>query len=798
MKLLFRASFTDTAPTEKGWPIVFIDEGEVQGRGWGIWEQGLQASLPKFENVWVQSFYFEGGKQDHLPDDVRAIFPSGVITSNIVGIAGSPQLELLANGEKGITGLFRPGSEKINNLLVMAQQAGKLHEFYLSINGDVTDDAHLTPRQLASGRTITEVLEIDELYSTDMVTHPGRGGGFRDMLASAGLINNPPPPPPSGGISMRQTLKTYLDKKGIPFEDGSALSILASLDPESLSEADSALFGQIKYLLESGNNDAAEAALQAVLASLPEPETTKRKKKEDDNTPQPDAPDEPAGGGGEPAQPAQPVQASEPTLKGQMSENQILNTKLRVRFALDEEKGLKDSTKTLIASKLDGQILTDEQIQAEIDSYKQILAAENPDAGKPRSLQTSTGLVTIGLNPTSKIQQACDQLFGVVPEKFKAALRQLEEYQGITPEESMERYGLQASAEIPTRYEVPRIRLKQLYIDLTGDTNISFNFSSPYGRQRLLQASTIKQTTLPYAVGVSLNRRLVQDWMPKELPWRKIGKVKPDGLNDFREQQIIRVSGWANWRTVAEGDEYLELAVPTEVKETYTPLKKGELLPITREMIMRDDIRLVDSLLMKFRMAGQNTFHQEFFHRFVNYVTAAVNDGTMGDGNPVYDAVNHGNLKDAAITHPNMLALKNLIRAQKAEGSDIWLQLQGKYVVCPLTLEDQNLIYVVSERVPNDIINDANVLRIKEENALVIDDGLLESSDYIYMSVDPSDHPTIEVGFINNQQVPEMFVQDDPTMGNAFLKDIFTWKGRLEFGTGWEDYRGVARLGTAS
>ncbi len=795
MRIHVIASLQSPAGAGTRYKLVYINEGETAGRGWGIWKAGLEASLPLFDKVWVQSLKFEGGVTDHLPPDVRIAFPSGVITSNVIGLASEPQIEQI-DGAYALTGWFEPATEHMRNLLRMAAAAGKLGDFGLSINGDVTDPAHLTTRVLPDGRRIDEVLQIDELFSTDMVTHPGRGGGFSDLLASAGLFTKPRHTR-GKPMNIANELKTWLTHQGIAYQDGTApLTILASVGittadgerPENLSESQAERLQAVYSALQAGLDPVAHL----LLASEDEDEKKKDEDEKDDKKPLPPKKDEENDDADDEDKEEDGDDEKKKKLPVQASRADVLLTKLLVKDMLSEEKHLNEAVKTLVASKFAGRAADADEIAKTIKGYKEVISLVSDDGRG----QHMTGRRVMA-SSSDKVQQACDLLFGVVPSKFKESLRALEARQGITSRDCMRRYGLEASNRALDSYQVDRIGLRELYTRLTGDADVSFDFSSPHSRTRLLEASTTMQTTLPHAVGTSINRRLIQDWMPNEVPWSKLSRIKTGGLRDFREQEIIRVAGWSEWRDVAEGAAYLELDVPTEVKETYTPGKKGELLPITREMILRDDVSLIDRLLMMFRLAGQNTFHKAFFDKFVNYNTA-LNNGTMGDTHPVYDAANHANLLNAAITHDNMLALKRLIRAQKAEGSDIWLQLQGQYVVIPLSLEDQNLVYILSERTPGDNLNDANVLRIKEENCIIVDDGLLRSSDYIYMSVNPQVYPTLEVGFINNQQVPEIFVQNDPTMGNAFLKDVFTWKGRHEFGIGWEDYRGVARLGTSA
>jgi len=56
---------------------------------------------------------------------------------------------------------------------------------------------------------------------------------------------------------------------------------------------------------------------------------------------------------------------------------------------------------------------------------------------------------------------------------------------------------------------------------------------------------------------------------------------------------------------------------------------------------------------------------------------------------------------------------------------------------------------------------------------------------------DPRTAPTIEVGFFKGRQEPELFVQDNPTVGSAFTADKITYKIRFIYGYNILDYRSV-------
>lgn len=58
---------------------------------------------------------------------------------------------------------------------------------------------------------------------------------------------------------------------------------------------------------------------------------------------------------------------------------------------------------------------------------------------------------------------------------------------------------------------------------------------------------------------------------------------------------------------------------------------------------------------------------------------------------------------------------------------------------------------------------------------------------------DPRDIPTIEIGFWNGEQEPQILVQDMPTVGSLFSNDQITYRIRHVYGGNVLDYRGMTK-----
>ena len=76
----------------------------------------------------------------------------------------------------------------------------------------------------------------------------------------------------------------------------------------------------------------------------------------------------------------------------------------------------------------------------------------------------------------------------------------------------------------------------------------------------------------------------------------------------------------------------------------------------------------------------------------------------------------------------------------------------------------------------------------KDFEVIVVD--YWTDSDNWYLVADPNYIPTIELGFLNGKQEPELLTQNDPTVGSVFTADKISYKIRHIYGGAVLDFRG--------
>lgn len=314
---------------------------------------------------------------------------------------------------------------------------------------------------------------------------------------------------------------------------------------------------------------------------------------------------------------------------------------------------------------------------------------------------------------------------------------------------------------------------KECYVEITGDKRVT-------GRLDDADDGTMRESldsgSFANVLGNSITRRMVADYrMASEYDvWRPIVDVVP--ITDFRTNERTRFGGYGDLPAVGQSQPYLALSSPTDEKATYAITKRGGTEDVTLEMIRNDDVGAIRRIPQKLSRAAKRTL-AKFVLDFIRT-------------NPViYDSValfhaTHGNLGAAALDATSLAAGRLAILKQTELNSADRIGVGPKNLLVPVDLQEAavNLF----NRNTN---NDKTFVQMMTLNILPVW-YWTDTNDWA-MSADPADVPTIEIGFLDGNQEPELFVQDNPTVGSMFTNDKVTWKVRHIYGGNVVDYRGL-------
>ena len=292
------------------------------------------------------------------------------------------------------------------------------------------------------------------------------------------------------------------------------------------------------------------------------------------------------------------------------------------------------------------------------------------------------------------------------------------------------------------------------------------------------------QTTSDFSVLLenTMNKSLMAAYELEDDTWRRFCAV--GSVTDFRVHNRYRRGSFGTLDTVAEHGEFKNKAAGDARKETITASTKGNLVAITRQAIINDDMGAFNSLAVEIgQMAGLSI-------EVDVYALLAENGGlgpAMNDGNPLFDAT-HANLGGGnALTTAALDADDAIMAAQQDDNGKRFLAIRPSVLLVPRGLKMTAQLLNSSEFEVDTAARKAQVPNTVRGlfDDIVATPYLAAGTTRRYMFADPNRTPTIEVAFLNGQQAP--FLE----MREGWSVDGVEWKVRMDYGVGAVDYKGA-------
>lgn len=324
---------------------------------------------------------------------------------------------------------------------------------------------------------------------------------------------------------------------------------------------------------------------------------------------------------------------------------------------------------------------------------------------------------------------------------------------------------------------------RECYVEMTGDRRVTgrvqdcdmVKLRESIGMN--FREATMDSTTFAQALGDAITRRMLADYRtPSQYDvWREITNVVP--LSDFRTQHRARFGGFGDLPVVAEGADYADGAIPDDEEATYKAAKIGRLSTITMEAIRNDDVGMLRQIPTKLSRAAKRTLA-----KFVlDFVRA---NGTIYDALALFHAT-HGNLGTAALSSAAWSAARQAMMKQTEQGSNERLGIPPSKLLVPSDLEEAAFELFKNRNTSND------QSFIQTQAPKIIPVWYWTDANDWAAAADPMDIPSIEIGFLDGREEPELFVQDNPTVGSLFASDKITYKIRHIYGGAVTDFRGL-------
>lgn len=256
--------------------------------------------------------------------------------------------------------------------------------------------------------------------------------------------------------------------------------------------------------------------------------------------------------------------------------------------------------------------------------------------------------------------------------------------------------------------------------------------------------------------------------------WHDLATIVP--VQDFRTQERTRFGGYGDLPIVNEGDPYAALTSPTDEKATYAIQKRGGTEDLTIEMIANDDVGAVQQIPRKLARAAKRTVSR-FVLDFIK------------DNPTIYDALawfhaTHNNLASAALDAAAVSAGRIAMKQQPEKNSNARIGIGPRFLWVPDELEETAFDLFRRDTNLDETFVQSLSLAIRPVWYWT------DVNDWA-ITADPNDVPIIEVGFFQGQEEPELFIQDNPSVGSMFSNDKTTYKIRHIYGATVVDFRGA-------
>jgi hypothetical protein len=332
--------------------------------------------------------------------------------------------------------------------------------------------------------------------------------------------------------------------------------------------------------------------------------------------------------------------------------------------------------------------------------------------------------------------------------------------------------------------------IREAYARVTGDASLLGGISdyTTLGQARVsenapltrISEADVTTVSFSYLLGTSMNKRLLKDYQAWPAEWSRFCTIVP--IRDFKQQSRVRLGAFGSLPVVAEDSAYTTVTL-NDSAAVYVPQKRGNLVTVSRETIINDDLQAIKQIPTKLAVAAAYTL-AEFVYAFLS------DNPNIYDGSALFTSgAPHSNLGAAALSTSSMQLGVTAMREQTNYAGKR-IGLRPRFLIVPPELEWVSMVATRSAGVPGSPNNDINPM-LGYVTPIVAPQ--LSSATQWFLAADPREVDTIEIGFVGGQLNPALFIQDSPLLGLNFSQDAISYKCRHEYGGCVTDFRGLYR-----
>ena len=715
------------------WDVVVIAEGESLN-GTKYPADTLRAAVGLFEGAPVCAYNFSDPEVpfDHLPEDARAATKGQTPILNAIGVLSNPRFESYTDPQ---TGKQRNG---IIARLKIGEAFARLRSWMktaFETTGNAFGFSIDGTGDVEEDGTVSALESVSELT---LVTKPAAGGSGLRLVASLHS-------------------EEQMDKEKIlAILRENAPDLLEGRDAASLTESDVLdLLGKMTKVAQTAEEVDAPAAAPAApaamdmdtfLASLT-PDQLKELAEKLAAMAQP---------GADAAAPAEaPVAASVAESAALLEAVKVKLSGIEMETALAASK-LEDISKDRVRESAKGRVLSADEIAYAIRSECEYVDRLT-ESGKVDDMG-----VEVGPERKDRTRIAMEMAFGI---RLSESDQAIATEQGIKPFRSISHMFEEMDEEGRSFRKIKEAKrlteglLTSTWTDVFRDCQ----------HKRLLQE-----------YGSAAGGYNLED------AWKVANKTS---LEDLRTRYVVTLGGYGDLDTVAEAAPYLEKTPFGDLAETYTPTKYGNVAEVTEEAMLQDDLRVITTIPAKLGEAARRQLYKFVFDMF------DTNANFAQDSVAWFHTSSHGgNLETSALSQAAIKSDANIIFEQTEDDSSAILGLRPNLLLVSneLNAEALSITRALGQIGYNADANPSHIKQLESDWQVVQVTHWTDANNW-YCGMTKDRAETIEIGFVQGKEEPEIWVQDDPKYGARFSADKILYKIRHWYGGAPVNYRTFVR-----
>lgn len=256
---------------------------------------------------------------------------------------------------------------------------------------------------------------------------------------------------------------------------------------------------------------------------------------------------------------------------------------------------------------------------------------------------------------------------------------------------------------------------------------------------------------------------------------------KTGSVTDLRDWNRIVPGMIGNLALVNEAGEYANKNLPDGEKEPVRAKRRGNIIEVTPETIINDDLGAIMDTARGLGAAGPRTVDRLVFALLAQ--NANLGPTLAKDGLTLFHAT-HGNTNTGVASVAKLAAMSEKMKLQTLPGSDAELLDIGPAVAVSRPAVSGDIQVIVDSAYDHD---DTKLQKPNKVRGLLTDvvGTARMPATIFYLFADPNVAPVIEVVFLDGQQQVRVVQEENFRTGGL------AWRGELNVGAGAIDYRGA-------